>query len=129
MHADLLRDLTTLAAAVLAAGTVIVRTRAELRDLARRILPMAHALTRSLDQVSTELSPNHGSSTRDAITRTEAATHDQTQMLRELARDVGGIREELRRLARVDDADRQREHDEHARIWAAIEHHHHQETP
>lgn len=55
------------------------------------------------DKAATELEPNHGSSSRDSLTRIEAAIvavqatqKSQGALLWETRRDVGGIREELR---------------------------------
>ncbi|MGD7734124.1 hypothetical protein ACQCX5_14370 [Propionibacteriaceae bacterium G57] len=115
----------------LAAGLVsLKKAEAESRRLATNV----GALGRQLDQVRDELSPNHGSSTRDAINRTEAHATSQTTILGNLGQDVsalraevaglvadvGTIRGDIGVLAQVDADDRRREGQEHARLWQAV---------
>lgn len=71
-------------------------------------------------RVKNELTPNHGSSTKDGVNRTEAMTHEQMHILHEIQKDIGGIREELRDLRKVGNEDRNRADHEHEQLRKEI---------
>ena len=71
-------------------------------------------------RVKNELTPNHGSSAKDGIDRTEAMTHEQMHILHEIQKDIGGIRVELRDLRKIDQEDRQRSDREHEQLRMEI---------
>ena len=116
LNADLLVALTGLITAIAAAIALVWRTRAEVERTKVEVERMRIDVGRLVH----ELTPNSGTSARDAITRTETATHSQTDLLTEIHQDIGGLRHDLRRLAKVDDDDRTRADLEHSRMWDAI---------
>lgn len=63
---------------------------------------------RSLKHMNHELTPNHGSSMKDASVRQDTKLDDALDLLREMRRDVGGIREELRGVHAMERADNDR---------------------
>ncbi len=67
-------------------------TRKEVRETKA----VAHAAAASADETATLLKPNHGSTPADAITRIEEAVARVENAQRAQARDLGGIREEMR---------------------------------
>lgn len=85
------------------------------------------AVNRKLDElgkaqavIKHEVTNNHGTSTKDAVDRTEAATFVQLDMLHSIQRDIGGIREEIHQL-HVDDSElrKNKEHD-HNEIFTRL---------
>lgn len=77
-------------------------------------------VTRKVNTVKAQVTNNHGSSAKDAIDRTEQKTDEQTALLRELRRDIGGVRQDLRQLHQTDISDRERAQADHKLIWEAI---------
>ena len=60
-------------------------------------------LKSKLANIQKEVTPNHGSSARDAIDRTEGLTGEILSSIKDMRKDVGGIRQELRDLHRADE--------------------------
>ena len=71
--------------------------------------------------IQKEVTPNHGSSTRDAIDRTEVLSSDILSAIKDLRKDVGGIRQELRDLHRTDELIRETAETDHAELRRLIE--------
>ena len=71
--------------------------------------------------IQKEVTPNHGSSTRDAIDRTEVLSSDILSAIKDLRKDVGGIRQELRDLHRTDELIRETAEADHAELRRLIE--------
>ena len=80
-------------------------------------------LKTKLANIQKEVTPNHGSSTRDAIDRTEGLSGEILTSIKEMRKDVGGIREELRDLHRADEAIREAAKAEHIELHQMIERH------
>ena len=64
---------------------------------------ITNTLKTKITNIQKEVTPNHGSSTRDAIDRTEGLSGEILTSIKELRKDVGGIRQELRDLHRADE--------------------------
>ena len=122
-----LGSLLTAVGAVAAAVATASKTAAE-----------AAKIRAELKRVSAELTPNHGSSARDSINRTEAGVAEVVESMRrhdkELSRLHDGqlvltktVTEGLDQLHDVDAEDRRRAEQEHQRIWSALEQHTQQE--
>ena len=71
--------------------------------------------------IQKEVTPNHGSSTRDAIDRTEVLSSDILSAIKDLRKDVGGIRQELRDLHRTDELIRETAETDRAELRRRIE--------
>ena len=71
--------------------------------------------------IQKEVSPNHGSSTRDAIDRTEGLSSEILTSIKEMRKDVGGIRQELRDLHRTDEAIREAAKTDHTELRKLID--------
>ena len=80
-------------------------------------------LKTKLANIQKEVTPNHGSSARDAIDRTEGLSSDILSAIKEMRKDVGGIRQELRDLHRTDEAIRETAKAEHIELRQMIERH------
>ncbi|NNG20308.1 hypothetical protein HJ590_12135 [Naumannella sp. ID2617S] len=121
-----LEDLLLAAAAVLTA----------LAGLVAAVVTAASKLRRELAQISRrvddELSPNSGTSTRDAINRTELAATDAlraadanggalAELRNELLGEVRGMRRDIGRLADADQSMAEAKQHEHARIHRRID--------
>ena len=78
-------------------------------------------LKTKIADIQKEVSPNHGSSTRDAIDRTEGLSGEILSAIKEMRKDVGGIREELRDLHRTDELIRETGKTDHAELRRLIE--------
>ena len=63
---------------------------------------ITNTLKTKLTNIQKEVTPNHGSSARDAIDRTEGLSSDILSAIKDMRKDVGGIRQELRDLHRAD---------------------------
>lgn len=77
-------------------------------------------LKTKLADIQKEVTPNHGSSTRDAIDRTEGLSSEILSAIKEVRKDVGGIREELRDLHRTDELIRETAETDHAELRRLI---------
>ena len=64
---------------------------------------ITNTLKTKVANIQKEVTPNHGSSARDAIDRTEGLSGEILSSIKELRKDVGGIRQELRGLHRADE--------------------------
>ena len=64
---------------------------------------ITNTLKTKIANIQKEVTPNHGSSTRDAIDRTEGLSGEILASIKDLRKDVGGIRQELRDLHRADE--------------------------
>ena len=78
-------------------------------------------LKSKLARIQNEMVPNHGSSTRDAIDRTEGLSSEILTAIKDLRKDVGGIRQELRDLHRTDEAIRVAAETDYAELRRLIE--------
>ena len=78
-------------------------------------------LKTKLANIQKEVSPNHGTSTRDAIDRTEGVSGEILVAIKEMRKDVGGIRQELRDLHRADELIRETAETDHAELRKLIE--------
>ena len=77
-------------------------------------------LKAKIANIQKEVTPNHGSSTRDAIDRTEGLSGEILTSIKELRKDVGGIRQELRDLHRTDELIRETAETDHAELRRLI---------
>ena len=64
---------------------------------------VTNTLKSRIANIQKEVTPNHGSSTRDAIDRTEGLSSEILSSIKDVRKDVGGIRQELRDLRRADE--------------------------
>ena len=64
---------------------------------------ITNTLKSRIANIQKEVTPNHGSSTRDAIDRTEGLSSEILSSIKDVRKDVGGIRQELRDLRRADE--------------------------
>ena len=78
-------------------------------------------LKSKLANIQKEVTPNHGSSTRDAVDRTEGLSGEILSAIKDLRKDVGGIRQELRDLHRADELIRETAETDHAELRKLIE--------
>ena len=85
------------------------------RELMTETKHQATAAASSAARVDDSMHTNNGGSHQKDVNDQVLST------LRDLRRDVGGMREDIRNLARVDQADREAEAAEHVRLWAAID--------
>lgn len=107
----------------LAAGFVYLRKvvkgwrelMAEIKSQATAAAEQSTAAATSAAKVDDSMHTNNGGSHQKDVNDQVLST------LRDLRRDVGGMREDIRTLARVDQADREAEAAEHVRLWAAID--------
>lgn len=88
---------------------------AELKRQATTAAEQSTAAATSAAKVDDSMHTNNGGSHQKDVIDQVLST------LRDLRRDVGGMREDIRTLARVDQADREAEAAEHVRLWAAID--------
>ena len=77
-------------------------------------------LKKKLDTLQRDTEPNHGSTTRDAVNRIEKNLETLKTEHRETQKDIGGMREELRTLARADETVREQKAADHKQLWSAI---------
>lgn len=70
--------------------------------LAALLTYITGTLKTKLANIQKEVTPNHGSSARDAIDRTEGLSGEILSSIKDMRKDVGGIRQELRDLHRAD---------------------------
>ena len=84
-------------------------------------------LKKKLDVLQRDTKPNHGSTTRDAVNRIEQSVEAIAGSVatlktehRETQKDIGGMREELRTLARADETVREQKAADHKQLWQAI---------
>ena len=89
--------------------------------LAAFLAYVTNTLKTKLANIQKEVIPNHGSSARDAIDRTEGLSSEILSAIKDLRKDVGGIREELRDLHRTDEAIRETGETGHAELRKMIE--------
>ena len=82
---------------------------------------VTNTLKTKLANIQKEVTPNHGSSARDAIDRTEGLSSEILSAIKDLRKDVGGIREELRDLHRTDEAIREAAKTENVELRRLIE--------
>lgn len=112
----------TALAALITAWAGMARVRAEVSKLRKG----QARLQTGQDRLESELSPNHGSSTRDAVERTETAatlTRDALSELRtEVLSEIHGMRRDVGRLADSDADLRRDKNTDHARIHRRIDH-------
>ena len=78
-------------------------------------------LKTKLANIQKEVTPNHGSSARDAIDRTEVLSSVILSAIEDVRKDVGGIRQELRDLHRTDELIRETAEADRAEIRKMIE--------
>lgn len=78
-------------------------------------------LKSKLANIQKEVTPNHGSSARDAIDRTEGLSSEILSAIKDMRKDVGGIRQELRDLHRADELIRETAETDHAELRRLIE--------
>ena len=78
-------------------------------------------LKTKLANIQKEVTPNHGSSARDAIDRTEGLSSEILSSIKDMRKDVGGIRQELRDLHRTDELIRETAETDHAELRKLIE--------
>ena len=78
-------------------------------------------LKSKLARIQKEVTPNHGSSTRDAVDRTEGLSSEILSAIKDMRKDVGGIRQELRDLHRADELIRETAETDHAELRKLIE--------
>ena len=78
-------------------------------------------LKTKLANIQKEVTPNHGSSARDAIDRTEVLSSVILSAIEDVRKDVGGIRQELRDLHRTDELIRETAEADRAEIRRMIE--------
>ena len=71
--------------------------------LAALLAYITGTLKAKLTNIQKEVTPNHGSSARDAIDRTEGLSSEILSAIKDMRKDVGGIRQELRDLRRADE--------------------------
>ena len=89
--------------------------------LAAFLAYITNTLKTKLANIQKEVTPNHGSSTRDAIDRTEGLTSEILSSIKDMRKDVGGIRQELRDLHRADELIRETAETDHAELRKLIE--------
>lgn len=89
--------------------------------LAAFLAYITSTLRTRLTNIQKEVTPNHGSSARDAIDRTEGLSSDILSSIKEMRKDVGGIRQELRDLHRADELIREAAETDHAELRKLIE--------
>ena len=116
IHVD---DVQILAGAIGLLATQIataVKTSFESRKLRAEVTTMA----RATDRIHHEVTPNHGSSIKDTVDRSEAVSKEQMELLAEIRttvhhimRDQGGTKDDLREL-------RKSSNEEHRRMWESI---------
>ena len=82
---------------------------------------ITNTLKTKLANIQKEVTPNHGSSARDAIDRTEGLSSEILSAIKDMRKDVGGIREELRDLHRADELIRETAETDHAELRKLIE--------
>ena len=82
---------------------------------------ITNTLKTKLANIQKEVTPNHGSSARDAIDRTEGLSSDILSAIKDMRKDVGGIRRELRDLHRTDELIRETAETDHAELRRLIE--------
>ena len=89
--------------------------------LAALLTYITGTLKSKLANIQKEVTPNHGSSARDAIDRTEVLSSDILSSIKDMRKDVGGIRQELRDLHRADELIRETAETDHAELRKMIE--------
>ncbi len=89
--------------------------------LAAFLAYITNTLKTKLANIQKEVTPNHGSSTRDAVDRTEGLSGEILSAIKDMRKDVGGIRQELRDLHRTDELIRETAETEHAELRRLIE--------
>ena len=89
--------------------------------LAAFLAYITSTLKTKLANIQKEVTPNHGSSTRDAVDRTEGLSGEILSAIKDMRKDVGGIRQELRDLHRTDELIRETAETEHAELRRLIE--------
>ena len=82
---------------------------------------ITNTMKTKLVNIQKEVSPNHGSSTRDAVDRTEGLSSEILSAIKDIRKDVGGIRQELRDLHRTDELIRETAETDHAELRKMIE--------
>ena len=82
---------------------------------------ITNALKTKLANIQNEVTPNHGSSARDAIDRTEGLSGEILSSIKDMRKDVGGIRQELRDLHRSDELIRETAEADRAELRRMIE--------
>ena len=78
-------------------------------------------LKTKLANIQKEVTPNHGSSARDAIDRTEVLSSVILSAIEDVRKDVGGIHQELRDLHRTDELIRETAEADRAELRRMIE--------
>ena len=82
---------------------------------------ITNTLKTKLANIQKEVTPNHGSSARDAIDRTEVLSSVILSAIEDVRKDVGGIRQELRDLHRTDELIRETAETDRAELRKLIE--------
>ena len=82
---------------------------------------ITNTLKTKLANIQKEVTPNHGSSARDAIDRTEGLSGEILSSIKDMRKDVGGIRQELRDLHRADELIRETAEADRAELRRLIE--------
>ena len=89
--------------------------------LAAFLAYVTNTLKTKLTNIQKEVTPNHGSSTRDAVDRTEGVSGEILTTIKEMRKGLGGIRHELRDLHRADELIRETAETDHAELRKLIE--------
>ena len=82
---------------------------------------ITNTLKAKIANIQKEVTPNHGSSTRDAVDRTEGLSGEILSAIKDMRKDVGGIRQELRDLHRTDELIREAAETDYAELRKLIE--------
>ena len=116
IHVD---DIQVLAGAIGLLATQIA-TAVKTGSEARRLRDEVATVARATDRIHHEVTPNHGSSIKDTVDRSEAVSKEQMELLAEIRttvhhimRDQGGTKDDLREL-------RKSSFEEHQRMWESI---------
>ena len=89
--------------------------------LAALLAYITGTLKAKVANIQKEVTPNHGSSARDAIDRTEGLSGEILTSIKDMRKDVGGIRQELRDLHRTDELIREKAETDRAELRKLIE--------